>query len=258
METDRETGGMEKKDGYAEGGMDGCGGWGRDGRRDGRRNVTDGSCLARAGGSGEVGNTGFPLCFSRRIDTTGRMNLDSSTAPQLADCSLLDEEEEGAVAGWLDGWTDGWLGDTLGRGRSLTRSRRVQGPGPPDRSPSWSQPPNMLSWPALGTAKWFCSCPLSPFLNSCELSSIAQSLTLGSASGSLFTDIELTSSQWNLRMCRVYMQEKVLLQMVHVGTLTSPAGLARMPSCSLKWELRWSCRMCGEGNTLLHSGHMKI
>lgn len=35
------------KDGYAE--KDGCGVWGRDGRRDGRRNVTDGSCLARAG-----------------------------------------------------------------------------------------------------------------------------------------------------------------------------------------------------------------
>lgn len=32
----------------------------------------------------------------------------------------------------------------------------------PDRSPSWSQPPNMLSWPALGTAKWFCSCPFVP------------------------------------------------------------------------------------------------
>lgn len=32
----------------------------------------------------------------------------------------------------------------------------------PDRSPSWSLPPNMLSWPALGTAKWFCSCPFVP------------------------------------------------------------------------------------------------
>lgn len=42
------------------------------------------------------------------------------------------------------------------------KRQRVQGPGPPDRSPSWSQPPNMLSWPALGTAKWFCSCPFVP------------------------------------------------------------------------------------------------
>lgn len=66
-----------------------------------------------------------------------------------------------------------WYGSPswqLGRGRSLTQKRkkkknerqRVQGPGPPDRSPSWSQPPNMLSWPALGTAKWFCSCPFVP------------------------------------------------------------------------------------------------
>ena len=37
------------KEGWVRRGRDGCGGWGRDGRRDGRRNVTDGSCLARAG-----------------------------------------------------------------------------------------------------------------------------------------------------------------------------------------------------------------
>lgn len=49
MEVNKETGGTEKKDDTQREGWTECGGWGRDGRRDGRRNVTDGSCLARAG-----------------------------------------------------------------------------------------------------------------------------------------------------------------------------------------------------------------
>ncbi|KAK5622820.1 hypothetical protein CRENBAI_024279 [Crenichthys baileyi] len=50
----------------------------------------------------------------------------------------------------------------LGRVGSPHAIQQSAGARAPDRSPSWSQPPNMLSWPALGTAKWFCSCPFVP------------------------------------------------------------------------------------------------